>query len=95
MQMWRRKVPCEYECYFVMYKRKLSALINVGVAGGLKEDQNVLDIVISDKIVQADYDTSPIDGDDGIGLVFEADEKLKETCIEAAKRQKSPIMLEQ
>ena len=22
MQMWRRKVPCEYECYFVMYKRK-------------------------------------------------------------------------
>ena len=55
-------------------KEKLSALINVGVAGGLKEDQNVLDIVISDKIVQADYDTSPIDGDDGIGLVFEADE---------------------
>ena len=60
----------------------------VGVAGGLKEDQNVLDIVISDKIVQADYDTSPIDGDDGIGLVFEADEKLKETCIEAAKKAK-------
>lgn len=69
-------------------KEKLSALINVGVAGGLKEDQNVLDIVISDKIVQADYDTSPIDGDDGIGLVFEADEKLKETCIEAAKKAK-------
>ena len=58
-------------------KEKLSALINVGVAGGLKENQNVLDIVISDKIVQADYDTSPIDGNDGIGLVFEADEKLK------------------
>ena len=69
-------------------KEKLSALINVGVAGGLKEDQNVLDIVISDKIVQADYDTSPIDGDDGIGLVFEADEKLKKTCIEAAKKAK-------
>lgn len=66
-------------------KEKLDALINVGVAGGLKEDQNVMDIVISDTAIQADYDTSPIDGNEGIGLIFKPDEKLLETCIDAAK----------
>lgn len=66
-------------------KEKLESLINVGVAGGLKENQNVLDIVISDEVVQADYDTSPIDGDQGIGLSFKADSSLAILCGEAAK----------
>lgn len=66
-------------------KEDLEALINVGVAGGLKKDQNVLDIVISNRMVQADYDTSPIDGKEGIGLFFDADETLGKTCEEACQ----------
>ena len=76
-------------------KEKLSALINVGVAGGLKEDQNVLDIVISDKIVQADYDTSPIDGMMVLGLCLKRMKNLRKRVSKLPKRQKSPIMLEQ
>lgn len=63
----------------------IDAIINVGVAGGLKEDQNVMDLVISNHVVQADYDTSCIDGEDGLGLIFESDHHLQEICIQAAK----------
>ena len=44
----------------------------------------MLDIVISDKVVQADYDTSPLDGPSGVGLVYNSHEKLSQSCIEAA-----------
>ncbi len=64
---------------------ELSALINVGTAGGLLEQEEVLDIVISDQVVQADFDTSPIDGPEGIGLTYAVDENMKNTCIHAAQ----------
>ncbi len=60
-------------------------IINVGTAGGLLEQQNVLDIVISDCVVQADFDTSPIDGPDGIGLVYNIDQKMKDLCVKASE----------
>lgn len=63
----------------------LDALINIGTAGGLKDCQQVLDIVISKDALQADYDTSALDGPEGLGLRFHADEKLVETAQEAAK----------
>ncbi|MGN1277063.1 MAG: 5'-methylthioadenosine/adenosylhomocysteine nucleosidase [Floccifex sp.] len=66
-------------------KNQLSAIINIGTAGGLKEEENVLDIVISDTIIQADYDTTPIDGEQGQGLYFQADETLKQACIQASQ----------
>ncbi len=53
-------------------------IINIGTAGGLKNDQKVLDALISTQVVQHDYDTSPVDGDEGIGLFFESDPKLVE-----------------
>ncbi len=59
-------------------------IINTGTAGGLKNEQNVLDIVIGNQVIQADYDTSPIDGEDGIGLVYEMDEKLVEKVAKVA-----------
>ncbi len=63
----------------------IDSIINVGTAGGLTQDEQVLDIVISDKVVQADYDTSPLDGPSGVGLVYNSHEKLSQSCIEAAK----------
>ena len=47
---------------------KVDTVINIGTAGGILENEEVLDLVISTAVVQHDYDTSPIDGDAGIGL---------------------------
>jgi len=37
----------------------IDGVINIGTAGGLKDNQNVLDIVVSDKITYHDFDISP------------------------------------
>lgn len=58
----------------------IEKIINIGTAGGLKKEQEILDAVISNRVVQHDFDTSPIDGKDGIGLYFDADEELCNTC---------------
>lgn len=55
-------------------------VINIGTAGGLTQDESILDAVVSDQVVQHDFDTSCIDGDDGIGLMFEADHDLADMC---------------
>lgn len=54
----------------------IDILINVGVAGGLLESQNPLDVIIAHRVIQHDFDTSPIDGDDGLGMVIDCDEQL-------------------
>lgn len=51
-------------------------ILNAGVAGGLRDTQKVTDLVISSRVVQADYDTSPLDGPDGFGKVFDPDLRL-------------------
>lgn len=56
----------------------LDAILNIGTAGGLKADEHVLDVVISDRVVQHDFDTSGIDGDSGYGLFYDADKVLLE-----------------
>ncbi|WP_367614295.1 hypothetical protein [Allobaculum sp. Allo2] len=61
------------------------ALLSIGVAGGLKEGQHVGELVFSDYAIQADYDTSAIDGKDGIGKVFTASRDLLERAEAAAK----------
>lgn len=61
-----------------------SCLISIGVAGGLKKSQHVGDLVISDQAIQADFDTSPIDGEAGIGLRFDVDKDLLQRAMEAA-----------
>lgn len=63
----------------------LDALINIGTAGGLKEQQKVLDIVISKDVLQADFDTSALDGPEGLGLRFHADDHLLVKAQEAAQ----------
>lgn len=54
----------------LMEKYHPGFVLNIGTAGGLLDTQNILDICVSDSVVQHDYDTSPIDGKDGIGLRF-------------------------
>ena len=53
----------------------VDAVINIGTAGGILDTEEVLDLV-----------TSPIDGEDGIGLWFEADARLQRAASEAARQ---------
>lgn len=71
-----------------LYKPDL--MINIGVAGGLKPEQKVTDLVLSDQILQADFDTSPIDGPEGLGKVFEADAALLEKGKKVAEQLRIP-----
>lgn len=54
----------------------ITSIINIGTAGGIRPEEHILDIVISERVVQHDFDTSPVDGKDGIGMYFKADDKL-------------------
>lgn len=84
------KVAAAMAATLICYLYKPKALIHVGVAGGLKEDQKVMDLVISDEIFQADFDTTPIDGPEGLGKVFYTNSKLSAAAVDAAKRMDIP-----
>lgn len=62
------------------------ALLSIGVAGGLIDEQQVGDLVLSECAVQADFDTSPIDGKEGIGKFFQADAALLGRASKAADK---------
>lgn len=51
----------------MILKYSPDAIINTGVAGSLSSELNIADLVISDKVVQHDFDTSGIG--DPIGLI--------------------------
>lgn len=70
---------------------KIDNIINIGTAGGLLPIQNVLDAVISDRVVQYDYDTSAVDGEAGIGLYFQSDPDLAKLCERALKNMGVPL----
>lgn len=63
-------------------------IINIGTAGGLCMQEEVLDVVIGTHVVQHDYDTSALDGDDGLGLYFQADAALCEYCKTVCDKMK-------
>lgn len=84
------KSAAAMSCAILCMQEPLEAIVNVGTAGGLIDSENVLDIVISDEVVQADYDTSALDGDAGIGLVYPSDEVLRTSCIEVAQALNIP-----
>ncbi len=63
-----------------------SCLISVGVAGGLKQEQEVGDLVISEAIIQADFDTTQFDGPEGLGMHFQAHPDLIEKAKKAAQK---------
>lgn len=64
----------------------LHAVVNVGTAGGLKQEQEILDAVVSERVVQHDFDTSPVDGEEGYGLYFDADHDLIDLCMIALRK---------
>lgn len=68
----------------------IDAILNIGTAGGLKENQNVLDCVISSKVVEHDFDTSPIDGPQGKGMFFDADPLLMQLTKNVAEEMHIP-----
>ncbi len=73
----------------------ISAIVNTGIAGSLRAEINIGDIVVSTDAVQHDMDAS------GFGyrmldrfrrvdtFAFEADEKLRELAIECNQKVKS------
>jgi adenosylhomocysteine nucleosidase len=71
----------------------VDTLINVGVAGGLLDEQNVMDLVIADCAIQADFDTSPLDGPQGIGLVYKTSPRLVKEFSQAANQLQIPYTI--
>lgn len=77
------------EAMIIAYAPKL--IVNTGVGGGLAHGIKVCDIVVADKLVQHDMDTSPL-GDpkgliSGINVIyFEADKKAADIVMTTAKK---------
>ncbi|MFM1533698.1 5'-methylthioadenosine/adenosylhomocysteine nucleosidase [Helcococcus ovis] len=63
-------------------------IVNIGTAGGMLKEQNTLDIVISENVIQHDFDTSYIDGKSGIGITTKSDELLKNKVKESFLKNK-------
>ncbi len=82
------KVNSAVCCEAMIIKYSPECIINSGVAGGLAKDLNILDIAIADKVVEYDFDTSPL-GDpvgfvSGIDRVYmECDKKVVDKLTEA------------
>lgn len=64
-------------------------VINIGAAGAVNEKLEIGDIVIGEKLVQHDFDTTAFGDEKGyitdVGKFFESDVKLIEKCQEAMK----------
>lgn len=79
------KVNASMSTTLLLAHYSMDMVINVGVAGGLLESQNPFDVVIARNVIQHDFDTSPVDGDEGIGLVLPCDDLLADkfkTCVD-------------
>lgn len=65
-------------------------IVNIGTAGGMDPKQNTLDIIVSDDVVQHDFDTSYLDGKDGIGLRFVSDKELGNKVVSLFEKTDIP-----
>lgn len=68
----------------------IDVILNIGTAGGLKKEEQVLDCVISTCVVEHDYDTSLLDGDKGKGCFFEADQRIVNIVKSVAEEMHIP-----
>ena len=75
----------------LMENYPIDAVINIGTAGGLREEQDILDAVVSERVVQYDMDTSAVDGEEGIGLYFDANQELLKRCQQALEHLKVKV----
>ncbi|MBQ8892744.1 MAG: 5'-methylthioadenosine/adenosylhomocysteine nucleosidase [Bacilli bacterium] len=69
---------------------KIDYLFNVGVAGGISHELNVLDIVIADSLVQHDFDITEFNHPKGyipnVGISIKCDEYLIKIATEVASK---------
>lgn len=61
-------------------------MLNIGVAGGICQTVDIFDIIVSDKVIEHDYDTSALDGEEGLGLHFSSDVQMRETFESIIKK---------
>ena len=77
----------------MILKFDVDMIVNIGVAGSLTKDLDVLDVAVADKVLQHDMDTSPI-GDpigllSGINTIFlYADESMTSLLCQCLKDKK-------
>ena len=74
----------------------LDAIINTGIAGSLKDEINIGDVVLSTDAIQHDMDAVAFGYDIGVipqmdNSVFKADEKLMKTAEDACHKECSDI----
>ncbi|MFV0381784.1 MAG: 5'-methylthioadenosine/adenosylhomocysteine nucleosidase [Breznakia sp.] len=74
------KVCASMTTAILLEQFEITTIINVGTAGGLLKEQKVLDVVIAQKCIQHDYDTSILDGEAGKGVQSVCDEQLLALC---------------
>lgn len=67
----------------LLYHFDIDFVINIGTAGGMISSQETLDIVISDRVIQHDFDTSYLDGPEGLGIYSQSDKSLGDKVKEA------------
>lgn len=82
------KVNATISTTLMITKYNPEYIINIGTAGGMDPEENTLDIVISDKVIQHDFDTSYIDGHEGVGINVQADRDLARKVFKAFEKSK-------
>lgn len=82
------KVNAAITTTLLLEKFDIDLIVNIGTAGGLDVNQKTLDIVISKNVIQHDFDTSYLDGPEGLGLVSKSDEKLGKLIEKAFENNK-------
>lgn len=81
------KVNAAISTTLLLSNYPIKKMLNVGVAGGISKDVDIYDIIVSDEVVEHDFDTSPLDGEEGIGLHFASDETMKNIFEEVIQKQ--------
>lgn len=71
----------------MLERYELEAVINIGTAGGLKTEENVLDVIISDQVLKHDMDTDTVFGiplgfHDNNRLIYQTDKDLQNKAKE-------------
>ncbi|HNY29520.1 MAG TPA: 5'-methylthioadenosine/adenosylhomocysteine nucleosidase [Fibrobacteria bacterium] len=54
------KVNTAMNATIVLAHRKVDAVLNVGTAGGLRQDQKILDLVVPEEVLAVDVDVTPL-----------------------------------
>lgn len=70
------KVNAAISATLLLSHYHIEMILNVGVAGGLLENQHPLDVVIAKNVIQHDFDTSAVDKEQGLGITISCDEML-------------------